>query len=73
MTIQIQTRASFQTSPRIHRLPKVSEELFVPRNTWVDKSAYDAAARKLSNLFHNNFKAYPSEMSIDIRKDRASV
>jgi phosphoenolpyruvate carboxykinase (ATP) len=38
--------------------PNVPSDILVPRETWADKSAYDAAARKLAGLFRKNFEAY---------------
>jgi phosphoenolpyruvate carboxykinase (ATP) len=36
--------------------PEVPAEILNPRNTWPDKSAYDAKARELTQLFVNNFE-----------------
>lgn len=38
--------------------PNVPAELLNPRNTWTDKSAYDAQANKLANMFVKNFEQY---------------
>jgi phosphoenolpyruvate carboxykinase (ATP) len=38
--------------------PGVPPEMLIPRNTWPDPLAYDAAARKLARLFRENFRAY---------------
>lgn len=39
-------------------IPGVPDEVLVPKNTWEDKVAYDKAARKLANEFHENFKNF---------------
>jgi phosphoenolpyruvate carboxykinase (ATP) len=36
----------------------VPSEILIAKNTWADKTAYDAAALKLANLFKTNFKKY---------------
>src|SRR5215470_5299569 len=43
--------------------PGVTPEILWPRDTWGDKGAYDAAARKLAKLFTDNFKQYESGAS----------
>lgn len=38
--------------------PNCPAEILLPRNTWQDKSAYDAMAQKLAGLFMENFADY---------------
>ena len=38
--------------------PNVPDEILIPKNTWSDGAAYDKQARKLAELFINNFEAY---------------
>lgn len=37
------------------------------RESWADKSAYDATAKKLAALFNNNFETYAAGASAEIR------
>jgi len=45
----------------------VPSEILVPRNTWSDKSSYDATARKLAGLFRDNFEKYADGASAEVR------
>jgi phosphoenolpyruvate carboxykinase (ATP) len=47
--------------------PEVPAEILVPKNTWADKAAYDATARKVASLFRDNFKKYESGVSDEVR------
>ena len=38
--------------------PNVPSEVLIPKNTWADSAAYDKQARKLAELFRDNFKKY---------------
>jgi phosphoenolpyruvate carboxykinase (ATP) len=47
--------------------PGVPSEILTPRSTWKDKNAYDATARKLAGLFHDNFQKYAEGASAEVK------
>ena len=42
-------------------------DILGPRGVWADASAYDATAKKLADLFRENFKKYESGVSAEIK------
>ncbi len=48
-------------------VPNVPSEVLQPRNTWADKDAYDAQAKKLAGMFVNNFKNYADQVTDAVR------
>ena len=46
--------------------PNVPTELLFPRNTWIDKNAYDRKANKLATAFYENFAQYADDASPEI-------
>jgi phosphoenolpyruvate carboxykinase (ATP) len=66
------TKAKVQRDPAfgfdvVTECPNVPPEILIPRNAWADKSAYDATAQKLANLFNENFKKYEAGASPEIK------
>jgi len=48
--------------------PGVPPEVLQPRETWADKTAYDATAAKLAGMFEANFKQYEPHVSDAVKK-----
>ena len=49
-------------------VPGVPDEVLIPRSTWSDPAAYDAAAKRIAHMFHENFKAYADGVSAAVRR-----
>ena len=47
--------------------PGVPSEILRPRESWADKSAYDATAKKLAGLFNKNFETYAAGASPEVK------
>ena len=47
--------------------PNVPSEILIPRNTWSDKAAYEATAKKLAGLFSEHFAAYEGGAGADVK------
>jgi len=65
-------KVEYETDPIFNlQVPKVCEgvpsEVLNPKNTWKDNNAYDEMAKKLANMFVNNFKDYEAETEEGIK------
>jgi phosphoenolpyruvate carboxykinase (ATP) len=49
-------------------VPGVDGSVLDPRGTWDDGDAYDEQARKLADLFRENFSRFESQVSEEVRK-----
>ncbi|HUC43233.1 MAG TPA: phosphoenolpyruvate carboxykinase (ATP) [Candidatus Sulfotelmatobacter sp.] len=48
-------------------VPHVPAGVLTPRETWADRSAYDAQAAKLAGMFRENFKRYADKVGEEIK------
>jgi phosphoenolpyruvate carboxykinase (ATP) len=48
------------------KVPGVDAAILNPRDTWSDKAAYDAQARKLVSMFRDNFRKFEAHVSQDV-------
>ncbi|WP_126978420.1 phosphoenolpyruvate carboxykinase [Frigidibacter oleivorans] len=65
-------RAEFRKDPNFGfevpvSVPGVDDALLNPRDTWADKAAYDAQARKLVEMFSQNFAQYVPFIDADVK------
>ena len=44
----------------------VNENILVPRNTWNNKESYDLQAKKLVEMFSENFAIYEAHVDSDV-------
>ena len=51
----------------VSECPNVPAEILIPRNVWADKTAFDATAKKLADLFTKNFAAYEEGVSAEVK------
>src|ERR1043166_1626385 len=47
-------------------VPGVDAKIMNPRDTWADKAAYDAQARKLVSMFRDNFRKFEAHVGRDV-------
>lgn len=52
----------------VSECPGVPADVLTPRQTWADKNAYDATARRLAGLFQQNFTQYADRVSEEVRQ-----
>ena len=51
----------------VTEVPDVPSEILRPRQSWSDKAAYDATAKKLADLFNKNFETYVAGVPNEVK------
>ena len=51
----------------VTQCPNVPSEILIPEESWHDRSAYGATARKLADLFIKNFLTFESGVSAAVK------
>jgi phosphoenolpyruvate carboxykinase (ATP) len=46
--------------------PGVPDTVLDPRRTWSDGTAYDAQARRLAEMFRENFQSFAPDVSAEV-------
>ena len=64
--VQFRKDPKFGFDVPVH-VPGVDDTLLDPRQTWADKAAYDAQAKKLVEMFCNNFAQYVPHIDADVK------
>lgn len=49
-------------------VPDVPTDVLDPRGTWADPARYDAQARKLAEMFRDNFARFADQVSEEVRR-----
>ncbi len=50
------------------RCPDVPDQVLWPRDTWADPEAYDEQARKLAQMFRENFRQFEDQVTEEVRQ-----
>jgi phosphoenolpyruvate carboxykinase (ATP) len=69
---KMRTDANFGFAVPIE-VPGVEAKILNPRETWADKQAYDAQARKLVGMFVKNFARFEAHVGADIKAASPAV
>ena len=54
-------------------LPGIDSKVMTPRETWGDPNAYDKAAAKLADMFHENFAKFVPYVDADVLRAGPSI